>query len=237
MSKPAEVSNDFMSFYQGAASDTIEKTKQAESNLGNIPLPIGVTGQCMIEKFRFGQTPSKMENGVQKEGTPFCEISVRTIAPEDVTGKLLKTVFWFSNKNGNLAENLGRFLSTLVEWGMPVEIRRNHKMPQELADWFMANEVVLDFVVTSNPSDQLNDGKGLRLKRTADQIVADTSIAPPAPSSSSAPASGGFQAGQKVKYNGEVYEYVEKYPNGKLGLKHVEKGTEVVAPPADVNAI
>jgi hypothetical protein len=237
MSKPAEVSESFMSFYQGAASDTVEKSKAAESNLGNIPLAIGAAGQCRIEKFRFGSTPDKVENGVlTKKGTPFCEVTVRSIAPEDITGRLLKRTFWFSDKNGNLAQALETYFSTLVTWGLPEEVRKNHKNPTELADWFMTADITLEFVVTANPSDTLNDGKGLRLYRKADQLPANDSIVPSISNVAPPAAKGGkFKAGDKVTFKGEAYEFVEQYPNGKIGLKNLSTGAEALANESDLS--
>lgn len=237
MTKPAEVSESFMSFYQGAASDTIEKSKAAESNLGNIPLAIGVAGQCRIEKFRFGSTPDKYENNVlTKKGTPFCEVTVRSIAPEEVTGRLLKRIFWFSDKNGNLGQSLETYFSTLVTWGLPEEVRKNHKQPTEIADWFMTADITLEFVVTANPGDTMNDGKGLRLYRKPEQLPANDSIMPSVTHSAPPAATKRrFKAGDKVTFKGEAYEYIELYPNGKIGLKNLATGNETIAAESDLS--
>ena len=237
MTKPAEVSESFLNFYQGAASDTVEKSKAAESNLGNIPLPIGAQGQCRIEKFRFGSTPDKIENGVMvKPGTNFCEIIVRSIAPEEISGRLLKKPFWFSTKNNNLGQNLETFFSSLVSWGLPEEVRKNHKHPNELSDWFMTADITLEFVVTANPGDTMNDGKGLRLYRKPDQLPANDSIMPSVTHSAPPAASKGrFKAGDKVTFKGEAYEYIELYPNGKIGLKNLATGNETIAAESDLS--
>ena len=98
----------------------------------------------------------------------------------------------------------------------------------------MTADITLEFVVTANPTDTLNDGKGLRLYCKPDQLPANDSIMPTV--THSAPASKGrFKAGDKVTFKGEAYEYVEQYPNGKIGLKNLATGSETIASEADLS--
>lgn len=234
MAKPTQVSNEFASFYKGAASDIVNKAKEADKLSSNVPVDVGVQGTCLIEGFRFGKLPDK--DGV--EGSAFCEQTFRILTPEEHQGKLLKRTSWFSKKNGpeKLALSFQYFYDDLVKWGLPEEVRKNHTHPSELGDWFTSNNVVLGFnVVAAKQRDQYNDGKQLYINPPK-QSVAATSFIPEDATSAPAgatPAGHNFQVGQIVFYENESgWKVTGIYGPTKIGIE--KNGEEHVVPPSRI---
>lgn len=239
--KQAKVSAEFLSvFHQNTSA--VEQAKAAESRTGNIPVPVGTTGTCVIDDMRFDRSPEKkLPDGTTKPGTPLFEITYR-ILDGDHAGKTIKHVQWmWSNATTSFADQYERVLNLLEKHGLPREVRTGHSQPNDLFTWFSENDnLTYHFEIKHNPRNELDDGKQISVQLLAAELPMNADVMPPpqqpvAPVTTTAPAtsapSAEIKAGSVVTFNGAQYTVKEVYPTGKAYLTSVSNPSdETLAP-------
>jgi len=195
------VSAGFMSFL-GQNSQAIEDVKKAELRTGNVPVPVGAEGTCIVTDFKFDQSKDKLQpDQTTKLGTPFCGLKCKVIGG-DHQGKTIQKTYWFSDSaNMSSAGRFEMFLNDLVRMGLPEETKKGFTHPQELGDFFLRDGVTLHWKCVEDNYAKQDDNKAIRFSAT-ESIVDD--------SSSLVPSSTIKAEEKRVRYNEQNWIVTEE---------------------------
>jgi len=174
-----KISPEFQQFF-GQNSQVVEDVKKEESRSNNVPVPIGVSGVCLITGFMMGQTPKKTnEDGTTKEGSPFCQIELTIIEHPEHQGKILKKTWWLNpTAKQTVKDKFQRMFDDFERLGWPREKRLSLRQPDEIGSFFLEAQATYRFEVVYDAYAGLDDNKSIRLVQTAGQLPENDSVVP-----------------------------------------------------------
>jgi hypothetical protein len=192
-----KVSDAFDSFYT-REQEAIDKVKTEEARTSDVPLDIGESGILVVTDMTFDSTPNQVgkDQVITKKGCPYCRVGFRVIDHPVHEGKRIQHTYWFwENEKTTRAQNFKAFLDDLENrYGLPREVRVNHKHPKELGQWFQENEHTIKFEVKAESeknTNAINDGKRLVLTQPKDVVPMTDDVTPPPRKKETTPASTG----------------------------------------------
>ena len=216
-----DLSADFKK-YMTQKQDVHEKARKAENSLMNIPLPIDCEFEAKV---------LDIKGSVSSNGNPTVTVifTVTSSKPTDFAGRRVRWMNTFNTtENRTAEERLASFLDRLEMWGLPRQLRENYEHLQDVLEWLLEADVVVQGKVKKTDYNQ--EGKEVQWLSVAkapsnnDMIGAPTPMAAPTvPEGKSVSKDEALPPGTKVMYNGTEYEIIE-VSNGYASIKSLKSG-------------
>lgn len=233
MAKQA-VSTEFEKYFAKKKASFAEAQK-AENESRGAPIPVGVTGICVVKDMTATLSRSKK--------VPMITLSCTVESPSEYNGKSFQRTWFISeSEKASEADRYEWMLNDLENAGLPRDLRENHEGLVDICDYFISSGNKLDFEIVEDQystnnrraniyarpdspgNGQASDSGSVKSPDPAPEKEepAQEPEAKEEPQAESAPSNGG---GEIVKYMSLDYELLgEGEAEGTMKIKSCSTG-------------